>query len=252
LSEEPQTRSQTHGPLALFVSGAVVAAVIALVQLAPAGAPHLGVAQVSSNVPGLGWLRSEREVQATDSTAPESSGPPVVHNLHELSEQYGEPADANYGRLRIPSIQVDAPLGKRAVQGGQLPDPSGPSDVVWYEFARNSGLGGTPGAGGNAILAGHVDRNGPVDYAGVHYNGPGVFFLLDSVGEGDVVELAVGGKVLRYMVIWTREVAVDDDWHTLFSSRVQGDTITLVTCAGKFDHDLDTYSSRLVVRAVRG
>jgi LPXTG-site transpeptidase (sortase) family protein len=124
--------------------------------------------------------------------------------------------------------------------------------VVWYEFAANSGLGGVPGGGDNAIFAGHVDRNGPVEYAGVHYTGPGVFFLLDRVGEGDVVEVSAGGKTLRYTVIWAREVAVDDDWDAMFSSKVLGDTITLVTCAGEFDYDTDTYSSRLVVRAVRG
>jgi sortase (surface protein transpeptidase) len=248
----PETgRGTTQGPLALFVSGAVVAVIIAVVQFAPSGA-HLPVPRAISNVPGLGWLRgSDVRVERTDdATLP--APPAVVHNLQELAEQYGEPADATYGRIRIPSIQVDAPLGKRVVQGGQLPDPSGPSDVVWYEFARNSGLGGTPGGGGNAIFAGHVDRNGPVEYAGVHYNGPGVFFLLDSVGEGDVVEVSAGGRTFRYTVIWVREVAVEADWDALFSSKVQGDTITLVTCAGEFDHDADVYSSRLVVRAVRG
>jgi LPXTG-site transpeptidase (sortase) family protein len=231
----------------------VVAATIAVVQLAPAGTPHLPVARALSSVPGLGWLRGDSAVSYVGTEdAPDPAPPAVVHNLQELTEQYGEPPDANYGRLRIPAIQVDAPLGKRTALGGQLPDPSGPSDVVWYEFARNSGLGGTPGGGGNAILAGHVDRNGPVAYAGVDYNGPGVFFLLDSLAQGDVVEVSAGGKTFRYTVIWVRQVAVDDDWEALFSSKVLGDTITLVTCAGEFDYDSDTYSSRLVVRAVRG
>jgi len=237
-----------HGPLALFAAGAIVAAVVAAAQLMPAGTPGFRHIQGLDSLPGVGGASGA--IPPTR-RAPDGSGV-VVSSLEQLQSTYGEPGDATYGRMRIPSINVDAPLGKRAVKDGQLPDPSGPGDVVWYDFGRNSALGGAPGMGANAVFAGHVDRNGPVEYAGVHYNGPGVFFLLNRLSEGDTIEVTAGGKTWRYAVIWLREVAVDDDWDILFSAKVLGDTITLVTCAGAFDYDRDEYRSRLVVRAVRG
>jgi sortase (surface protein transpeptidase) len=237
-----------RGPLALFTAGAVVAAVIAAAQLMPAGTPGFRHIQGFDSLPGVGDAASNAPPARG---AADGSGV-VVNSLEELRSNYGDPSDATYGRMRIPSINVDAPLGKRTVKDGQLPDPSGPGDVVWYDFGRNSALGGVPGAGANAVFAGHVDRNGPVEYAGVDYNGPGVFFLLNRLNEGDTIEVTAGGKTWRYAVIWLREVAVDDDWDILFSAKVLGDTITLVTCAGPFDYDRDEYPSRLVVRAVRG
>jgi LPXTG-site transpeptidase (sortase) family protein len=236
------------GPLSLFLGGATTAAAIAVAQFLSGDS-----GQLLGSVPGTGWLSGRSASHATpgDNSERASTGE-VIQSLDELTSKFGEPPDATYGRVRIPTIGVDAPLGMRIAADGQLQDPSSPADVVWYDFGGNSGLGGAPGAGQNAVLAGHVDRNGPVPYAGVEYNGPGVFFLLDRVSEGDLVEVTAGNKTWRYSVIWVREVDLDDDWNTLFSADVLGDSITIVTCAGDFNYETHEYPSRLVVRAVRG
>ena len=63
--------------------------------------------------------------------------------------------------LSIPAIGVSASIYSRTIGGdGQMGNPSGPTDVVWYDFAADgwTGLGGAPGQpGGNVVLAGHVD-----------------------------------------------------------------------------------------------
>lgn len=178
----------------------------------------------------------------------------TLHTLETLRERYGDPPAANAGRMRIPSINVDAPISHQVVASdGVLQDPIGPSDVAWYDFAGLVGVGGVPGAGGNAVFAAHVDRAGHLDYAGVDYNGPGIFFWLDRLSAGDVIEVSMRGKTLRYAVKWTREVSAHDrdDWEDVVAADVGGDSITLVTCGGDFDRATQEYASRLVVRATR-
>lgn len=179
----------------------------------------------------------------------------TVHTLEALRQKYGDPPNANAGRMRIPAINVDAPISSHPVAAdGQLQDPIGPSDVAWYDFSKLPGFGGTPGGGGNAVFAAHVDRAGHLDYAGVDYNGPGIFFWLDRLNAGDVIEITMRGKTLRYAVTWAREVpAADrDEWEDLLASDVDDESITLVTCGGDFDRATQEYASRLVVRATRG
>lgn len=75
------------------------------------------------------------------------------------------------GRIRIPSIRVDAPLtGLGLERDGSLevPPPDRRDLAGWYRE------GTTPGATGTAVIAGHVD-----DAAG-----PGVFYHLGALHRG--------------------------------------------------------------------
>jgi LPXTG-site transpeptidase (sortase) family protein len=178
---------------------------------------------------------------------------PTVKDLNQLREQYGDPADATYGRILIPSIHVDAPIGTRVVGGdGQMPDPTGPSDVVWYDFRGLPGFGGVPGTGHNAVLAGHVDRAAYLDYAGVNYIGAGIFYSLSELDPGDTITIEVGGKSLRYIVAWVQDVKTESQWGEFLASDVGIDAITLVTCGGEFDPATHAYTKRTLVRATRG
>ncbi len=178
---------------------------------------------------------------------------PTIKDLNQLREQYGDPADATYGRISIPSIHVDAPIGVRVVSAdGQMPDPTGPSDVVWYDFQHMAGFGGVPGTGHNAVLAGHVDRAAYLDYAGVNYIGAGIFYSLSDLDRGDLIEIEVGGRTLRYIVAWTQNVSTEAEWGEYLASDVGIDSITLVTCGGEFDAEQHAYTKRTLVRATRG
>ena len=187
-------------------------------------------------------------------STPPQPATPTVSSLSELERRFGEAPDATLGRLRIPVLGVDAPLGQRYVAAA-MPNPTGPGDVVWYDFSEWAGLGGVPGGGANAIFSGHVDYNFPISWAEAHYRGRGVFYDLRLLSPGDVIEVEVGGKVLRYAVTWTRQVKADGpdtEWLPVLTGDVAADSITLITCGGDFDVATKSYIDRFIVRAERG
>jgi LPXTG-site transpeptidase (sortase) family protein len=151
---------------------------------------------------------------------------------------------ADIERLIIPAISVDAPVTPKAVdRDGQMPSPDGPQDVIWYDFSALPGLGGRPGAGGNTILAGHVDYHG---------YGPAVFWDLRNVKQGDEITVRLrDGNEYKYI---TRSNRIVDPAAASFNEIVASTTeesLTVITCAGDFDPATHNYDMRRVVWAVR-
>lgn len=146
-------------------------------------------------------------------------------------------------RLIIPAIGVNAPVYLSVVgTDGVMGNPSGPVEVVWYDFSAIPGVGGYPGTGGNAVYAGHVNYH---DY------GPAVFANIDQLGPGDIIEVDRGdGVVITYQVEWTDSPAADADFNPYVVSHGV-DEITLVTCIGDWDPAAHAYSNRFVVRGKR-
>lgn len=234
--------------LAIAIGGAAGVLVVGMLLLFAIGGGSESDAGVTIE-PG----RSEESTPASPQELRDATNVPVVEELDEFRETYGDPPDARLGRFRIPKIGVDAPLGSRVVPAdGQMPLPSGPFDVVWYDFSGWPGYGGAIGAGQNAIFAGHLDYAARVPYAGVNYSGRGIFFSLELLAAGDTIEVETGGRTIRYRVTWKRSVpAGGGEWGEIMSSNVGADSITLITCTGEFDIESLEYSDRLVVRAVR-
>lgn len=175
-------------------------------------------------------------------------------NLDDFLKEYDYPKDANFARIKIPALSVDARVASRTVgRDGVMADPGGPADVVWYDLSGWPGLGGKPGEGGNAVFSGHVDYDYLVPYAGVPYRGQGVFSKLGALSAGDLVEIEYGGKTLRYQVVSRRQYNAGSgtDWAAVWSGKVPKDTITLYTCGGLFDPVTKEYADRIVVRAER-
>jgi len=176
----------------------------------------------------------------------------IINSIEELHQVYGEPPDATFGRMRIPALGIDAPLGTRYVaEDGVMLDPSGPDDVVYYDFSGWNGLGGYPSTGGNAVFAGHVDQAGYLWYADVDYIGPAVFYNLRNLSGGETIEIDLGNGPVTYVVDWIREVGPSENWTAIVSSNVEVDSITLITCGGEFNRAEGAYTARTVVRAVR-
>lgn len=141
----------------------------------------------------------------------------------------GEPARGAFtgDRLIIPKIGVDAPFTYRVVgPDGQMPNPVGPSDVAYYDFSQWPGLGGLPNAGGNVVMAGHVD------YINV---GPAVFWDLDTLAQGDIIQVRMqDGSLVEYAVEFNKWVNPgDSDWSSIVAG-TEDESITLITCAGAF------------------
>ena len=222
----------------------------------PAAATPAAPAPAASPTPEATPTAEPTPTPTPEPTAePEDEGPALISNLRQLRETYGEAPDATLGRLRIPTLGVDAPLGTRYV-GAAMPNPTGPDDVVWYDFSGWEGLGGAPGAGGNAVFSGHVDYYLGISWApdDAVYRGRGVFFGLDALSPGDIVEVETGGVVRRYAVVWRRQVPAEGagaEWSAILRGDVAVDSITLLTCGGEFDDATKTYADRVAIRAER-
>ena len=149
-------------------------------------------------------------------------------------------------RLIIPSIGVDAPFSYQAVPAnGVMPDPDGPEDVAYYDFSGFDGFGGLPNAGGNVVLAGHVDY---VEY------GEAVFWDLEELAIGDRVQVRMtDGSVVEYEVAFNKHVDVEDPANASLWNRIveatEVESLTIITCSGEFS--AGHYNNRQVVWARR-
>lgn len=126
------------------------------------------------------------------------------------------------GRIRIPSIRVDAPLvGLGLDRAGHLEVP--PRDrrdlAGWYRE------GTTPGATGTAVIAGHVDDA----------TGPAVFYHLGALRRGASIEVPRADGRTAVFTVHAVEV---HDASTFPDTRVYGPSsraeLRVITCGGGF------------------
>ena len=147
---------------------------------------------------------------------------------------------APIAQLVIPRFDISAPVVIRGVDANNVMEtPSGPTDVAWYKFTS------PPGAGSNAVFAGHVDY--------INY-GPAVFWHLGDLAQGDAVEVRLeDGTVYKYAVASSQVVTADPSQDVLASivGPTQQDVVTLITCGGTFNSSTHQYDHRVIVRAAR-
>ncbi len=140
--------------------------------------------------------------------------------------------------LRIDSIDVDAPIAPFGVdrRTGDMDVPNNVTEVAWYKF------GPRPGENGSAVLAAHVD---------LASQGPGVFFDLNTLEPGDRVTVEYeGGEELVFRV--TARITYEKTELPLdvIFSREGPTVLTLITCGGGFNRQVQSYDSNVVVYAV--
>jgi sortase (surface protein transpeptidase) len=135
--------------------------------------------------------------------------------------------------LRIPAISVRTDLEQLRIRtDGTLATPSF-KDAGWFA------AGTKPGDIGPAVIAGHIDST----------DGPSVFYHLNELKPGDLVEVERGGTWLRFTVTQTGRYS-----KTNFpTAAVYGPTpiaaLRLITCGGTFDRDRGVYDDNVVVYA---
>ncbi len=140
-------------------------------------------------------------------------------------------------QIRIPSIGVDYPIEYLEIIEGEMQQPTGADYITWYkETARL-------GEKGNGLYAGHLNW----------WNMPeGPFFLLDTLVEGDVVEIdGDDGETYRYIVQWEQAFPIDEEPPAEALGPTEDEVITMVTCGGQWDASVALYDHRTVVRAIR-
>ena len=138
--------------------------------------------------------------------------------------------------IRISAIGVDSALIALGLAAdGTLQVPVDGSVAGWFTGSA------VPGEVGPTVIAGHVDS----------YEGPGIFYRLDTLRPGDLVTVGRSdGVAIRYRV--TDVVSVPKD---AFPTRqvygpTPGPELRLITCGGEFDHSARRYLRNVVVSAV--
>ncbi len=174
-----------------------------------------------------------------------SCGSGVLASTPTNQSIHPQVANSEPGSIQIPSLGLDAPIlpvGEDQYGAMQAPGPGHPaSDPIWAT-AFWWKLGAQPGQPGNAVLAGHVDRND-----GSH----AIFWNLGQIQPGDLITITTqSGQTLRFQV--TNVEAFDNPDggpNDPVIQRVFGPASTanlnLITCYGSW---IGTdYNQRLVV-----
>jgi len=137
--------------------------------------------------------------------------------------------------LRIPSLQVDAPVGPVGTLADRSVEvPERYEDVGWYDG------GARPGEDGPAVLLGHVDSKA----------GPAVFVRLPQVEVGAVIQVVdAQGGITRFAVDRVQQYP-----KTRFPTKavylpVLRPELRLITCGGAFDRATGHYMDNIVVYA---
>ncbi|MFI8089835.1 class F sortase [Streptomyces sp. NPDC086080] len=125
-------------------------------------------------------------------------------------------------RVRIPAIQVDAPVlpvGLDAEGWVDAPPPQDPNLAGWFTGAVS------PGEKGTAVVVGHVDNA----------QGPAVFYALGALKKGNRVEIARGDGKTAVFEIYGIEVFSKNDFpgDRVYASKGTAE-LRVITCGGGF------------------
>jgi hypothetical protein len=137
-------------------------------------------------------------------------------------------------RLQISTIGVDTTLMDLGLgSDGTMNVPPGGFPAGWYTG------GPTPGEMGPAVIAGHIDMKGP-----------GVFYKLSSVKQGDQVAVtrADGSKPV-FRVTLVKQYLKDNFPTKLVYGNLDHAGLRLITCGGTFNSKTGHYEDNLVVFA---
>ena len=159
---------------------------------------------------------------------------PVFTHRSARLEDVAPPVVVKPVRLRIPSLDVDAPVGGVGIApvSYELDVPPDERLVSWYQF------GPSPGAGGSALLAGHVDYDGRA----------GVFYRLRWLDPGQRFEVGYeDGSTRAFEVVGRQQFEKQQLPTTQLFSEDGPPTVVLITCGGEFDEGRRSYSDNLVV-----
>ncbi|MBD0418905.1 class F sortase [Streptomyces sp. TRM S81-3] len=139
-------------------------------------------------------------------------------------------------RVRIPAIQVDAPItgvGLDAQGWVDAPPPEDPDLAGWFTGAVS------PGEKGTAVVVGHVDND----------EGPAVFYGLGALKKGNTVEIVRRDRKTAVFEIYGVEVFEKKDFpgDRVYASKGAPE-LRVITCGGGFTEQ-NGYEGNVVVFA---
>ena len=230
-----------------------IAATLGLFAVAALGAlvwsGHPGGATAAETAPGPPPLAEQLRHVGRDGATGMASwvGEGFIAERDRQIERYGkderEPvppppvAGSTIDALMIDSLGVAAPVSRYGLDRfGRLDVPQDRVTAGWHPAYSDM-----PGDGGATFLAAHYEYGGS----------PGVFFQLSSLRPGETFSLTTTtGEVHRYLVTSTIDYELADiDMGALLHGREGMESVTLMTCSGRFVDG--TYDYRTVVLAER-
>lgn len=159
---------------------------------------------------------------------------PVIVSNQQQSQEQPKPRAGLPLRLKIPSINVNAPVEYLGLTAdGAMDVPKTPNEVAWFN------LGPRPGESGSAVIAGHY---------GWYDNQPAVFDNLYKLRPGDKIFIENDENIAIAFVV--REVKIydkDDIAADVFFSTDGGSHLNIITCTGAWNENEKTRSERLVI-----
>ena len=175
-------------------------------------------------------------IAATAPPSPPPAPPPAVSSSEASFHSVRSYADvAEPVRLRIPALQIDAPLTHLGVApNGTIEVPADFAVPGWFD------QGPRPGQPGPAVILGHVDSKA----------GPAVFYRLNRLPVGAVVFVdRADGSTVDFRVRGMQHVAKTAFPTDLVYAPTLEPSLRLVTCGGPFDHSRSSYLDNVIVYA---
>lgn len=139
-------------------------------------------------------------------------------------------------RLRIPALDVDAPIGAVGLLDDRTVEVPDDIDLVgWYDRLAQ------PGDPGVTVAVGHVDGHGEA----------GVFHGLDRLGPGERIEMDRADRTtVVYEVVEIAELPKDGFPTRSVFTDPRDEVLRLITCGGDFDRSAGSYTTNVVVTAL--
>ncbi|MDR0462902.1 MAG: class F sortase [Pseudomonadales bacterium] len=146
--------------------------------------------------------------------------------------------------IHIPSLDITAPIVPKGLDSqGRFADPNNASDVGWYFVSAHPGSDDPENQ--LILLNGHnVDNNGR----------PAVFYNLHMLEVGDTFRLERNdGAIFTYTVYEMMDLPLEevDMAELILSPHEDIEGVTIITCAGRYDESLNTWTRRIIVRAIQ-
>jgi LPXTG-site transpeptidase (sortase) family protein len=193
---------------------------------------------------GLVTTRGSRPATALSSRGPATAGAPAARTPAPAApDAWWKPlpqAGAAFvpARLVIERLKVQATIEVKGIDAHNVMEaPDKGADAAWYRFTAQ------PGAGSNAVFAGHRDFG--------QVGNPAIFWHLDQLVAGDMIDVVSPQQTeIRYRVTQTWDYGVHDIPMDRVLATDHVEEVTLITCSGTYSRGLG-YDHRLVVRAVR-
>lgn len=193
--------------------------------------------QAQDQIATLGVNTTQDSQGVLEGTGNEPSESPVSNDAL-YSYQVRNPEDPRY--LRIPAIDVEARIKNLGVTDqGAVDAPWNIHDAGWFNGSAR------PGSSRDAsLLLGHVSG----------WTGPGVFKEVDRLEAGMLFEVEKGsGEVVQYEVVRSERIPLEQvDMGQILSVEDDLDhDLKLMTCAGAYNSETETFEDRFVVYAKR-